>query len=153
MDLQKSREPSQCYVALSRVQELSQVFIIEKLHEDCAGWTVSQSALDELDKSLQNAINTQTEEEDHELEIMCLNVRSLRKHFRDVEQTVRGRQFSILCLQETWLSNNDNVEDYQLENFTFDLTSRGRGKGIAPTTPVVLKSVIESAMMIVSLSS
>ena len=134
MDLQKSREPSQCYVALSRVQELSQVFIIDKLNEDCAGWTVSQSALDELDRSLQNAENTQTQE-DNELEIMCLNVRSLRKHFKDVEQTVRGKNFSILCLQETWLSNNDNVEDYQLENFTCDLTSRGKGKGIATYYP------------------
>ena len=130
MDFQKSREHSQCYVALSRVQELSQVFIIDKLHEDCAGWRVHPSALDELEESMKNAINTQTEEE-HELEIMCLNVRSLRKHFRDVEQTVRGRHFSILCLQETWLCNNDNGGDYQLENFDLDLTSRGKGKGIA----------------------
>ena len=130
MDLQKSREHSQCYVALSRVQELSQVYIIDKLHEDCAGWNVNPSALDELDDSLMNAINTQTEEV-YELEILCLNVRSLRKHFRDVKQTVRGRNFSILCLQETWLSSNDNAEDYQLENFNCDFTSRGQGKGIA----------------------
>ena len=130
MDLQKSREHSQCYVALSRVQELSQVYIIDKLHEDCAGWNVNPSALSELDESLKNALNTQTEDE-HELEIMCLNVRSLRKHFRDVEQTVRGKNFSIICLQETWLLNNDNVEDYQLENFNCDLNSRGKGKGIA----------------------
>ena len=130
MDFQKSREHSQCYVALSRVQELSQVYIIDKLHENCAGWNVNQSALSELDESLKNAINTQTEE-DHELEILCLNVRSLRKHFRDVKQTVRGTNYSILCLQETWLCNNDNIGDYQLENFNCDLTSRGKGKGIA----------------------
>ena len=116
------------------MQELSQVYIIDKLHEDCAGWTVSQSALDELEESVKNAVNTQTEE-NHELEIMCLNVRSLRKHFRDVEQTARGKKFSILCLQETWLGRNDNVEDYQLENFTCDLTSRGKGKGIATYYP------------------
>ena len=130
MDFQKSREHSQCYVALSRVQELSQVYIIDKLHENCAGWNVNQSALSELDESLKNAINTQTEE-DNELEIMCLNVRSLRKHLRDVKQTVRGINFSILCLQETWLCNNDNHGDYQLENYNCDLTSRGKGRGIA----------------------
>ena len=155
MDLQKSREHSQCYVALSRVQELSQVYIIDKLHEDCAGWNVNQSALSELEESLKNAVNTQTEE-DHELEIMCLNVRSLRKHFRDVEQVVRGKSFSILCLQETWLLNNDNAENYQLENYNCDLTSRGRGKGIAtyyPSSFVVSDRVCDDDCQFVILTS
>ena len=72
MDFEKSKESSMCYVALSRVQKLSQVFIVDKLHEDCAGWRVSFSALDELDDSMKQAINTKTEEE-HKLEILCLN--------------------------------------------------------------------------------
>ena len=130
MDLQNSKESSMCYVALSRVQELSQVFIIDKLHEDCAGWNVSFSALDELHDSTKKAINTK-EEEEHKLEIMCLNVRSLRQHMRDVKHTVRNRNFSILCLQETWLSDNNVGDEYKLENFNCDLVSRGRGKGIA----------------------
>ena len=113
-----------CYVALSRVQELSQVFIIDQLHEDCAGWKVSFSALDELNDSTKKAINTK-EEEEYKLEIMCLNVRSLRQHIRDIEHTVRNRNFSVLCFQETWLSNNDVGDEYKLENFNCDLASRG----------------------------
>ena len=130
MDFDRAKDHSQCYVALSRVQELSQVYIVEKLHEDCAGWKVNPSAKSELEKSLKDAINTQPEE-GNELEIMCLNVRSLRKHIRHVKQTVRNRNFSILCLQETWLLNNEQREEYQLENFSSHFSSRGFGKGIA----------------------
>ena len=130
MDFQNSKESSMCYVALSRVQELSQVFIVDKLHEDCAGWKVSSSALDELNDSMKLAINTKTEEE-QKLEILCLNVRSLRQHMRDVEHTVRNRNISVICLQETWLCSNYVGDEYKLENFQCDLTSIGRGKGIA----------------------
>ncbi len=119
-----------CYVALSRVQELSQVYIVDKLHEDCAGWKVNASALSELDDSLKKAINIETEEE-CKLEIMCMNVRSLREHMRDVQHTVRNRNFGVICLQETWLYNNEVTDDYKIENFDCDLTSIGRGKGIA----------------------
>ena len=130
MDFEKSKENSMCYVALSRVQKLSQVFIVDKLHEDCAGWKVSFSALDELNDSMKQAVNTDTEEE-NKLEIMCLNVRSLRQHMMDVEQMVRNRNFAVLCLQETWLCSDNVGDEFKLENFNCDLISRGRGKGIA----------------------
>ena len=130
MDFDRAKNHSQCYVALSRVQELSQVYIVDKLHEECAGWKVSLSAIGELENSLKTAINTQPVEE-IELEIMSLNVRSLRKHIRHVQQTVKNRNFSIVCLQETWLLNSEQREENQLENFNCHLTSRGFGKGIA----------------------
>ena len=130
MDFQHSKETSMCYVALSRVQQLSQVYIVDKLHEDCAGWKVNCSALSELDDSMKKAINIETEEEP-KLEIMCMNVRSLREHMRDVKHTVRNRNFEVLCLQETWLYNNEVTDDFKIENFDCDLTSIGRGKGIA----------------------
>ena len=69
MDFDRAKDNSQCYVALSRVQELSQVYIVEKLHEECAGWKVNLSAISELENSLEKAMNTQPEEE-VELEIM-----------------------------------------------------------------------------------
>ena len=72
MDFQNSKETSMCYVALSRVQELSQVYIVDKLHEDCAGWRVNFSALEELEDSMKKAINIKVEE-DNKLEIMCMN--------------------------------------------------------------------------------
>ena len=131
MDFKSSRETSMCYVMLSRVQKLKQVYIIDELQEQCRGWRVDQSALEELDQSLKEAINTQPEE-DYEIEIMCLNVRSLRKHFKEINRDVaRNKRFSILCLQETWLLESDEGQDYQLENFNCDFNSRGFGKGIA----------------------
>ena len=131
MDFKFSKETSMCYVMLSRVQVLNQVFIVDELQKQCRGWRVDQTALEELDQSLKEAINTQPEE-DYEIEIMCLNVLSLRKHFKEVKRdVVRNKRFSVLCLQETWLLANDDGHDYQLENFNCDFNSRGFGKGIA----------------------
>ena len=56
MDFDHAKNNSQCYVALSRVQEMSQVYIVDKLHEECAGWKVNSSAIRELENSLKNAI-------------------------------------------------------------------------------------------------
>ena len=79
MDFDHAKNNSQCYVAMSRVQELSQVYIVDKLHEECAGWKVSSSAVKELENSLENAINTKPEEE-IELEIETSQFCAYKKH-------------------------------------------------------------------------
>ena len=120
------------YVMLSRVQEISQVIIIDDLHKDCVGWKVSQSSLDEKDDSVISAINVPRQSvSQYETVLMCLNVRSLRKNFKDVQRVVKNKDYNAICLQETWLLGDDYGDNYHLENLYCDLNSRGLGKGIA----------------------
>ena len=50
--------------------------------------------------------------------ILHLNVRSIRKHYAELESLVSGldSQPDILCLSETWLSN-DNINSYSIKGY------------------------------------
>ena len=51
--------------------------------------------------------------------IMTYNIRSLRNKFhsfRDMISTL-NQPLDIICLSETWLKENDNILDFQLENY------------------------------------
>ena len=89
------------YVMLSRVQEISQVIIIDDLHKDCVGWKVSQSSLDEKDDSVISAINVPRQSvSQYETVLMCLNVRSLRKNFKDVQRVVKNKGSTLHFMTE-----------------------------------------------------
>ena len=67
--------------------------------------------------------------------IMSLNVRSLQKHFLDIQRIVEMNPYDVLCLQETWIpASTVDVTTYKLSDYTLHLNSVGRGKGIATYT-------------------
>lgn len=113
---------------LSRAQKLEQIFIIEKLFED--NWTVSQSAVDELEDSKKKAVNLKNIDDDKDI-ILSLNCYSLRKHFDDVCRLQRQRNYKMICLQETWLHDSTDEAEYAIDGMELHLNSVGLGKGIA----------------------
>ena len=40
-------------------------------------------------------------------------------------------ELKVICLQETWLEQNESSKEYTLSNFNVCLNSQGRGKGLA----------------------
>ena len=131
INLKNCTQPSQPYVALSRAQNLQQIYIVGKLHED--RWFPSNSALFEL-KSCEEQEAEMVNEELSGLclEIVSLNVRSLQKHIPDVRRMVEMKRSDVLCLQETWLPAN--ITGYHIQGYDLHLNSVGRGKGIATYT-------------------
>ena len=117
------------YVMLSRAQALSQIHIIDKLYEE--KWRASSSGLKEYDAGLESAINIDAEDKKEQFEIVSLNVLSLRKHFVDLERRCRNKSIDSLCLQETWLHENEDATLYKLKEMIPHLNSVGRGRGIA----------------------
>ena len=66
------------------------------------------------------------------LKVCSFNTRSLRKHVEDVKSDPVLMQSQVLCLQETWLSTEEEQDvRYQLEGFEAHFTSVGHGKGVA----------------------
>ena len=69
---------------------------------------------------------------------LSLNVRSLKKHYADVEALLSGLespQPRILCFSETWLEDSDNNLLYQLPGYngvisSSRITRRGGGSMI-----------------------
>ena len=120
------------YVMLSRAQTLDQIVILDALYTDQVGWRPHQSALDELETSEKKAINIgNIENIDIELKIMSLNSFSLVNNFIEISRLIELSKCDVVCLQETWLGEEEDGEAYQIENYELSLNSRGRGRGIA----------------------
>ena len=127
------------------------------LYREARGWRPDSSALDELESSKLKAINTAEETEVDIFTVLCLNVRSLRKHFVDVARTVQAMSMpSAICLQETWLEEGCEVDKYQMQDFKLFVNSKGRGRGIATyfdDTFDVTDSVTSPSCQITKISS
>ena len=129
LDLQRVREPAQAYVMLSRVQALSQLFIIEKVPENKI--YPSPLAVEELERLTSVSINNMEMQLRDSTFITSLNIRSLPKHFTDLCNDFRMRHSEIICIQETWCSDVFENNQLMLDGFNLHLTNHGNGKGIA----------------------
>ena len=150
LNFQHARKPAQVYVMLSRAQKLDQVFIIDDLYLN--NWKASYDAMEELERLKENSLNKDIDPEDS-ITIASLNCHSLRKHFDDVK-LIRG--VDVFCIQETWLTLNDNGDNYQIANFNLNLNSIGNGRGIAtyyPSQFKVVATVSKADLQITKLSS
>ena len=63
--------------------------------------------------------------------ISLLNVRPLKKDIEDVRKDPLILSSDVICVQETWLEPEEDENVYQIEGYTTQLNSHGRGKGVA----------------------
>lgn len=126
LDLRRVREPAQAYVMLSRVQALSQLFIIEEIPKEKI--IPSSSAVTELQRLSTVALNNRLCSYSF---LASLNIRSLPKHFVDLSNDFKIKQANIICIQETWCGDCFDNSHLQLDDFNLHLTNQGNGKGIA----------------------
>ena len=116
------------YVMLSRIQTLSQLYIIDSVPENkLRPWP---SALEELEKMNSKALN---KDDIHvgEFKLTSLNSRSFRKHVLDVKGDYQLLKSHVICLQETWLDMfEESDERYKLNSIKSHFNSQGRGIGI-----------------------
>ena len=126
LDLKCWLQPAMVYVALSRVQCLDQLFILESLPEDkIKPWTDAleeMNRLDALDK-LRETIE--------DFRMSTMNTRSIQLHFDDIIRDHSLLSSSVICIQETWLKPEDNEMNYQIEGKKCYMNNVRRGAGIA----------------------
>ena len=133
IDLVTWIQPAMAYVMLSRVQTLSQLYIVGSVPEkNIKPWP---SALEELERMNSVAINN-PDNQDKRHRITSLNTYSLRKHIEDIKRDYQLLASNVVCLQETWLESHEESDSvYQLNNFKVSFNSYGRGKGIVTYFP------------------
>ena len=91
-------------------------------HIQCVTSALKES--DNLDKkSLVHQIKKQ------EYDVFFINIRSLGKHFQDLENDFYAKQSRYVCLAETWVEPEAEI-NYEVENKSFKFASIGRGKGV-----------------------
>ena len=60
------------------------------------------------------------------------NIQSLRCHIEDLKSNTQMRNAHVICLSETWLTdNNDNLEDLVIDGYTLETLNIGRARGVA----------------------
>ena len=134
VDVQSSHQPGMVYVMLSRVCSLLQLHILEEMDPDKI--KVDEKVLKEAKRmqvvSLNSNPGSWASPKVEGLRVASLNVSSLRKHVEDVRTDPHLIHADILCLMETWLTEDEEEQDqYQLEGYSSCFLSQGRGKGIA----------------------
>ena len=129
LDLRHVMEAAQAYVMLSRVQALSQLFIIEEIPQ--AKIYPSPLAVQELQRMQSIALNKDNNIISNFSLITSMNIRSLPKHIEDLRNDYVMKQSLMICIQETWCSNDYDNEHLAIDGFKLYLTNHGNGKGIA----------------------
>jgi hypothetical protein len=138
MDISSCFEVAQGYVALGRTQELSQVFIMDKL--DPTEIYASSKALEEYAKMNDRSVNKNPVEWDKEptcstVKVAALNIARLGPHIEDLRADFNLMRADVIHLCETWVSPDEERGDLlQLEGFTANFVSVGNGKGLVTYT-------------------
>ena len=127
VNFEKVRHSALAYVMLSRVESLDQVYIVNDVHPE-------KIFADENARSvLQEMTNEFKEESLNQFigNIFSLNVRSLPRHFSDLELEDIS-YYDLILLQQTCLSDDLPPPDrFRLEQFSCHLNSSGPGGGLA----------------------
>ena len=134
VDVQSSHQPGMVYVMLSRVCSLLQLHILQEMDPDKI--RVEEKVLTEAKRMRQVSLNQNpgswANPKVEGLRVAALNVSSLRKHVEDVRTDPHLIHADVLCLSETWLTEDEEEQpQYQLEGYTGCFLSQGRGKGLA----------------------
>ena len=126
IDLKSVREHAQAYVILSRVQALSQLYILDSLCPHKI--TACSKAVTELDRMMKNAINLIPFKKDL---ILSCNIRSFKKNFVDLLHDSCINFAQVICLQETWIEpNNSSLNVLEADGWNQYNVCLGRGKGV-----------------------
>ena len=134
VDVQSSHQPGMVYVMLSRVCSLLQLRILQEMDPDKI--RVDEKVLKEAKRMQTVSLNSNpgswASPKVEGLRVAYLNVSSLRKHIEDVKTDPRLKHADVLCLSETWLTEDEEEQpQYQLEGYNSFYLSQGRGKGLA----------------------
>ena len=122
------------YVMLSRVCSLMQLRILQEM--DPEKIRVDEKVLNEAKRMSKVSLNCNpgswASPKVEGLRVAYLNVSSLRKHVIDVKTDPHLKHADVLCLSETWLTEDEEEQpQYQLEGYSSCFLSQGRGKGLA----------------------
>ena len=130
LNFKNSNFAGQANVMLSRAESMDQLIILDELYDH--KWKVSEEALKEVQRIEKNALNHQMYFNTKSVNVLSLNIRSLRTNFKHLAEEPHINELDIICLQETWFNHNES-ESFELQGFDsfFNSDKHWRGNGIA----------------------
>ncbi|XP_062610660.1 uncharacterized protein LOC134272446 [Saccostrea cucullata] len=128
VNLDRTFAPGQAYVAVSRVTSQNGLFIETKdenalLRKIYANPDI-KSALCKMEKLIQEQDYPNCYDDQTFKTIVLLNVQSLRAHFLDLKSDTRFLKADLICVTETWLTDNDRIQNFEIDDFQFNHITR-----------------------------
>ncbi|XP_062569582.1 uncharacterized protein LOC134231612 [Saccostrea cucullata] len=128
VNLDRTFAPGQAYVAVSRVTSQNGLFIETKdenalLKKNYANPDI-KSALCKMEKIIPVQDYPNYYDDRTFKTIVLLNVQSLRAHFLDLKSDTRFLQADFICVTETWLTDNDKIQNFEIDDFQFNHITR-----------------------------
>jgi hypothetical protein len=134
LDIESSFEAAMVHVMLSRVQEMNQVFILEKLTESKI--RTDKIALIELRAMNARSINKNpsawNKRSMESIKVASLNCARLEPHIEDVWCDFKLKKADIIHLQETWVRDGSDTRPlgYPEKGYKEQFINVGAGKGL-----------------------
>ena len=131
LDIESIFEDAQAHVMLSRVQQLTQIFILKKLNESKI--RTSTIALKETDRLASISMNKNPSpwltDNDNSIKVASVNCAGLKAHYKDIKSDETLLKGDIIHLIETSLEEYE-VCPLNLCGYERHIISVGNGKGI-----------------------
>ena len=133
MDIDSTFEAAMCYVMLSRVQQLEQVFILDKF--DVKKIKLFPHALRELKRlrsiSFNENLTPWFKKNQDSLKVCTLNCAGLKSHIEDIKSDKFLLEADVLQFIETSVLKNTDTSTLQIDGYTSHFLNISRGKGLA----------------------
>ena len=133
MDLSGVFTPSQAYVMLSRVEDVKQLVIMERIKENA--FKIDEEAKAELARMDARSLNANPtawrREGESVTKIAALNVMNLRHNWKFASKDPSLLLADLLCFSETWLEDEAEESGLMIDGFKASFNSAGNGRGIA----------------------
>ncbi|XP_062581675.1 uncharacterized protein LOC134243443 [Saccostrea cucullata] len=128
VNLDRTFAPGQAYVAVSRVTSQNGLFIETKdekalLRKIYANPDI-KAALCKMEKLVPDQDYLNCYDDQTLKTIVLLNVQSLRAHFLDLKSDTRFLKADLICVTETWLTDNDRIQNFEIDDFKFNHITR-----------------------------
>ena len=126
----KGLKTAMAYVALSRVTHLDGLYLLdynpraifcnEHVDDEVAKMSTADLSASNPLLSIDN---------NQHFIIAHHNIQSLHAHIEDLRNNVELRRAHVICLSETWLTNNSTLDNLAIDGYRLELLNTGKGRG------------------------
>ena len=132
MDLSGVFTPSQAYVMLSRVEDIKQLVIMDRIKE--TAFRIDPQAKEELALMNARSLNANPtawrKEGERVTKIAALNVMNLRHNWKFASKDPTLLLADLICFSETWVEDEAEENVFMIDGYKASFNSAGNGKGV-----------------------
>ena len=128
----KGLQKAMAYVALSRVTHLEGMYLMNYDQSRIFCDEDIEANVAKMPKCNVSKANPLAEIDHNKNFIIAHhNIQSLHRHIEDLKKNSEIRKAHVICLSETWLTDDSNLDSVSIEGYSLETVKSGNGRGVA----------------------